>query len=122
MEDSATVTDVVLTLAKPEEYVRRIVENYYTFGFNREKAVTRVGTTGKGLSPNYSIEQDYEVPREVATDGGPIVVRIQKRHVFSGRQHKEILEDSAMGISWSSRSMSFVEVSALLGKLRKGLK
>jgi hypothetical protein len=89
MEHSATINDVVTTLAKPEEYVRRIVENYYTFGFNREKALTRVGTTGKGISPNYCIEQDYEVPREVVTDGGPITVRIQKRHVFGGQQHKE---------------------------------
>jgi hypothetical protein len=39
--------------------------------------------------------------------------------VFNGRSHREILEDSLWGESWSSAAVSFAEAQALLGHLRE---
>lgn len=42
----------------------------------------------------------------------------RRREVFSGRNHDPILDDCPEGESWSSVSMTFAEVQAILGRLR----
>ena len=82
-------------------------------GAFRERSAGGGGLDGRarprrlGLYPNYFIQE----PSETAPS--------QRRMVFNGRSHREILEDSFWGESWSSAAMSFADVQALLGRLRE---
>ena len=114
METNVRISDVIHTLADPVEYVRGVVGSFVEYQFDKATSVVRIGTSGQGIVPNYSIE----TPRE--PDPNALVkTSVSRRHVFNGRSHKEILEDSFMGESWSSEGMKFSEVQALLGQLRE---
>jgi hypothetical protein len=96
---------------RSRSYTHRIVGNFFANNFDRQRAVVRIGTSGKGIIPNYAIEQ-----------GGEAGGLFELRHCFHGRNHKEILEDSFQGENWSSAAMSCTEVQNLLGELRKKAK
>ena len=117
-EYSAMLADIVREMPKPEEYVRRVVENYYLYAFDRRKAVTRLGMAPKG-SFHYRIEETGTAPVE---GSDPQTSTRPKRSVFDGRTHQKITEELVMGKSWSSRSTTFEEISELLGQLRRNLK
>jgi hypothetical protein len=112
MEPSSRISDVLHTLADPVEYVRGIVQSFVEYQFDRARSIVRIGTSGRGIVPNYSIETPHEHNPDVFV----------KRHVFNGRSHKEILDDSFIGENWSSHGMSFLEVQSLLGQLRQSRK
>ena len=107
MKPDAHITDIVGTLADAEEYVRGIVESFIAHSFDKEGSSITIGVSGSGLYPNYFVLE----PSEDALG--------RRRMVFNGRSHREILEDSFWGESWSSAAMSFAEVQALLGHLRE---
>ena len=112
MEPDSLIGDIVHTLADPVEYVRGILGSFVEYQFDKATSLVRIGTSGRGIVPNYSIETPGE-------RNSPV---FSKRHVFNGRSHKEILEDEFMGESWSSRGMKFSEVQSLLGQLRESRK
>jgi hypothetical protein len=56
MQPDARIEDVLITLANPEEFVRGILGSFHEEKFNRNEAVVRIGTSGKGVQPHYSIE------------------------------------------------------------------
>jgi hypothetical protein len=112
MEPDSLISDIVHTLADPVEYVRGILGSFVEYQFDKATSLVRIGTSGQGIVPNYSIETPGE-------RNSPV---FSKRHVFNGRGHKEILEDEFMGESWSSRGMKFSEVQSLLGQLRESRK
>ena len=75
-----------------------------------------------GIYPNYSIIEPCELEERVFEGQGvsfKITSSVRKRLVFNGQSHREILEESNWGESWSSAAMSFAEVQALLGELRQ---
>jgi hypothetical protein len=118
MQPDARIVDVIHALDDPVEYVRGIVGSFYSFPFDKDVAVVRIGVSGKGRIPNYSIEEYGETVSTTLPSGGSISTNIRLRHCFHGRHHKEILDDSFRGEKWSSASMSFAEVQSLLGHLR----
>ena len=124
MQPDARIIDVVHSLDDPIEYVRGVVGSFFLYGFDKQKAVVRVGISGKGIIPNYCIEQ-YGARRfttlttlQAADTEVSVATDIKLRHCFHGRNHKEILDDSFKGEKWSLASMSFTEVQTLLGHLR----
>jgi hypothetical protein len=117
MEPDSRISDVIHTLADPVEYVRGIVGSFVEYQFDKATSIVRIGTSGRGIVPNYSIETPCE-----PDPNAHIKVWVSKRHVFNGRNHKEILDDSFAGESWSSRGMNFFEVQSVLGQLRENRK
>ena len=51
MEADARIIDVVQTLDDPVEYVRGVVGSFFAYHFDAEKAVVRIGTSGKENHP-----------------------------------------------------------------------
>src|SRR5271166_1905243 len=112
----ATIADVLATLARPEGYVRRMLENMYECKREHGNATARIGITGGGVAPNYRIE--------FAPKGGIV-------GVFDGRSHKriqwidEIAQEDGVPVKeghWSNRSMTIDEVSTFVGQIRKAKK
>jgi hypothetical protein len=121
MEADARITDVIHTLDDPVDFVRGIVGTFFAYPFDKKVAVVRIGVSGKGIIPNYCIEQYCEPisnTLEVGAAALEISTNIELRHCFHGRNHKEILDDSFIGENWSSASMNLAEVQTLLGQLR----
>jgi hypothetical protein len=117
MRPDARIEDVLLTLADPEEYVRGILEALSTRNSIGNEAVVRIGTSGSGVQPYYSIEEGEDAETITMPDG-MMIRRYRHRAVFHGRSHKQILEDEFMGTSWSSVGETFAEVQSILGRLR----
>ncbi len=122
ISDAATISDVVQTLRHPEEYVRSVLGNMAAlrraYGDN---VWVRIGRTGDGKALHYRIDQRWE--REPFFEGCPPHVSLLPIGAFRGTGHKplvpsgeepDILHDS----NWTTGTMSFEEVRALLGKLR----
>jgi hypothetical protein len=113
MEITSRIDDVLHTLADPIEYIRGIVGSFVEYRFDRAESIIRIGISGHGIVPNYSIETPCE-PNPAQMNS-----RVSKRYVLNGRNHREILGDCPIGESWSSESMTFSEVQTLLGRLRE---
>jgi len=107
METNVQIGDVIHTLADSVEYVRGVVGSFVEYQFDKATSVVRIGTSGHGIVPNYSIETPCE-----PDPNARIKTSVSKRHVFNGRSHKEILEDSFIGENWSSEGMKFSEVQS----------
>ncbi|MGB8276535.1 MAG: hypothetical protein WCF20_01155 [Methylovirgula sp.] len=116
MRPDSHIKDVLHTLSDPEEYVRGILAIFLARKFNRDEATIRVGVSGTGVFPNYCIEEGFIAITLPSLDR-PISC-YRRRTVFSGRNHREILEDQFKGESWSLTAMNFIEVQAILGQLR----
>jgi hypothetical protein len=108
MKPDARIAEIIETLSNAEEYVRGIVGSSIQHSFDKERSSVTIGISGTGLYPNYFTQE----PSETAPG--------RRSMVFNGRSHREILEDSFWGESWSSAAMSFAEVQALLGHVRDG--
>ena len=112
----STVADVVRSLANPVEYVRQIIWNFVEGQYDRDAAVVRIGIADIGVPPNYNIE--YQETIDLV--GNPTPMRAA--HIYHGRSHKKIeayVNQDTRDEHWSTRSMSFAEISALLADLRK---
>jgi hypothetical protein len=117
MHPDARVEDVLNTVADPEEFVRGILANFHDGRFNRDEALVRIGKSGKGVQPHYSIEEGEGAVVITLPNGGTLH-GYPHRGIFHGRSHKPILEDEAKGISWSSAAATYGEVQSILGTLR----
>ena len=111
----ARIEDVLPTLADPEDFVRGILGKFHDEKFDRDKAVVRIGISGKRRQPHYSIEESEGT--ETLPDG-TTMRGYRRRAVFHGRIHKRILNEEAKGISWSSSAATYEEVKSILGMLR----
>ena len=114
IQPNSRVSDILHTLADPIEYVRGIVGSFVTYRFDKTVSIVRIGVSGSGIVPNYSIETPCE-PDPAA----PIKTYVSKRHIFNGRNHKEFLDDCPIGEKWSSEGMTFSEMQTMLGQLRE---
>src|SRR5439155_17525249 len=84
----AILSDVVATLHKPKEYVRRVLGNMFEFKKTHGAAVLRLGTTGRGIVPNYRVQKDHD-------SLSPLVALIENDKsvfysAFHGRTHKQL--------------------------------
>ncbi|MCQ4190020.1 hypothetical protein [Methylocystis suflitae] len=126
MRSDSRIEDVLPTLKDPEEYVRGIIASFVHGQFPRNEAMIRMGVSGAGIAPHYCIEQGRETlelggQADPHSEGKKIEAFL-RRVVFDGRTHKQILEDLPKGTGWSSETMTFAEVQAILGRLRSSKK
>lgn len=108
----ATIADMIETLDKPVEYVRRVLEKLERCKRTHGDAQVRVGVRGRAEAPNYLIEYVREdaKTRERTT---------HQDAAYSGSTHRELaphhIEAAA---NWSPEEMNITAVSALIGRLR----
>jgi HTH-type transcriptional regulator / antitoxin HigA len=72
------------TLARPESYVRGVLENMYECKREHGNAAARIGITGGGVAPNYKIEFEHKEP-SLGFSGFKVGIV----GVFAGRSHKK---------------------------------
>lgn len=106
LEQDATIASVAGGLGTPEEYVRNV---FLGMSKHRDWRV-RIAVAGGGEAPDYlydSPANDENGPEAPAVTGA-----------FSGGTHRALLQQRASTNSWSTASMSWTEVQALLGGFR----
>ncbi|MGC2224656.1 MAG: hypothetical protein WA624_21015 [Methylocella sp.] len=123
----STLAEVLSTLAKPEYYVRGMLENMYACKREHGNATVQIGITGGGVAPNYRIE--FELEESLL--GDPKFKR-GIVGVFDGRNHKLIKwiddiaqEEEAIHVKdehWSNHAMSLEDVAVFLGQIRQAKK
>jgi len=122
LSKAATVHDVLDTLPEPTEYVRRILGAFVEHQVDRDRSVVRIGVSGSGAYPNYAIETPYpagQIQKSVDIGDAQVSERFERRLVFNGRSHREVSDDVAIGEKWSSASLTYADIQALLGHLRQ---
>lgn len=116
---NVSIPDVLQTLARPEHYVRGILEILHECRREHGNATVRIGVTGDGIAPHYRI--DFRMPENVLGIANGIF------GAFDGRSHKLIrwIDDSSQedgsvlqANHWSTRSMTIDEVATYLGQIR----
>ncbi len=108
----STIADVVETLDKPVEYVRRVLEKLERCKRAHGDAQVRLGVRGRAECPNYLIEYIREDPKTHER-------AVYQDAAYSGSTHRELapkhIEDAR---NWSPEEMTITAVSALIGRLR----
>ena len=108
----ATIADVVNSLDKPVEYVRRVLEKLERCRRIHGDAQVRVGVRGRPECPNYLIESVVEDAKSHKKIARP-------DFAYSGSTHRELapkhIEETR---NWSPEEMNITAVSALIGRLR----
>ncbi|TPM54087.1 hypothetical protein FJ959_18575 [Mesorhizobium sp. B2-2-4] len=108
----ATIADMVETLDKPVEYVRRVLEKLERCKRVHGDAQVRVGVRGRAECPNYLIEY----VRQDAKTHEPVT---HQDAAYSGSTHRELAPHHiAEARNWSPEEMNITAVSALIGRLR----
>ena len=129
ISSDATIEGVINTLDNPKEYVRGVLENMHRAKKELRSGDVRVriGTTGRGISPHYLIEDmpcltnedwdDIMNPPPASDEGDD-----DEKYYFAyhGKNHGLLdLESMQLrGLNWSSKFTTFDEVKNLLGVLR----
>ncbi len=126
MRSDSRIEDVLHTLNHPEKFVCGIVASFIHGRFCSDEAIIRIGVSGNGIAPHYCIEQGRETIKlggqiDPSLTGKEIVAHL-RRAIFNGRTHNPILDDAPKGLSWSSETITFTEVQALLGRIRSSRK
>jgi hypothetical protein len=118
-KDSTIATLPALAGLKRQEYIRRVVGNFYASGLDRKKAVVRIGTQGGGISPHYKLEYPETLSIVDMDDGKASDVQVSATYkIYHGANHEEMVAFEARQIHedhWSTKTMTFAEVSQLLG-------
>jgi hypothetical protein len=106
LQPDATITDALPGIIGKEEYVRQIVGNLMECKRAHGNASVRIGITGDGTAPYNRISYFNDAEKEIAFGA------------FVGaspfKNSMRVNDDS-----WSTASMTFAEVQALLGELRQ---
>ena len=106
LQPDATITDALPGIIGKEEYVRQIVGNLMECKRAHGNASVRIGITGDGTAPYNRISYFNAAEKEIAFGA------------FVGaspfKNSMRVNDDS-----WSTASMTFAEVQALLGELRQ---
>lgn len=100
----ATLEDVLPTLLKPEDHVATVLATMQPCRRQHGNAHVRIGITGTGKVPYHKVVY-------IDDDGTE-----QLFGSFDG--HNPDAGHKVHDSTWSSRSMSFVEVQALIGRIR----
>jgi hypothetical protein len=106
LQPDATITDALPGIVAQEEYVRQIVGNLMECKRAHGNAHVRIGITGDGTAPYNRISYLDNSEKEVAF--GAFVGASPFKNTM------RVNDDT-----WSTASMSFAEVQALLGELRQ---
>lgn len=131
----ATLEDVVGQLSKPEDYIRRVLENMLRCKKQNNSAYLRLGVLGTGQIPNYRIEYLGKAGKITAGITGKQEAKIVFG-AFNGRNHIEMVGIGDYDIDqlfageerpervlhyghWSEKAMTVEEVQGLLGQIRQ---
>ena len=128
LPENPTVADVIPTLKKPEEYLRRMLSNMMLCKREHGAACVRIGVTGAGVAPHYRVGPPMEgmaAPTEHLLGDEPLfcdpIDLTPWYKAYNGRGHQQIeawgLREMGLN-SWSNREMSLDDVRALLGRVR----
>ena len=115
LPEDVTLADVVKTLTKPEEYVRRAFLSLCNASVARDDLVLRIGRMGTGKAPHYRIDRR----RAGVSPGGEAAPAYDLIADHHGSSHERLVagnepEDILREAHWSKASMSFAEMQALL--------
>ena len=113
------IDDLIHILSDPIEYVGGVISNCVYYGFDCENSAIRIGITGTGLFPNYKIEEP-SIPVTVTVLSRQFEMTTTPAHTFSGRNHREMAElddHERHDENWSTDTMSFAELRALLSNI-----
>jgi hypothetical protein len=116
---TSRVSDLIPVLSDPIEYVRGILGNFVSYGCDPETSAVRVGVTGAGVCPNYKIEEP-SFSHTVTVLSLHSLCTATPAHTFCGRNHREMTELDGQwrrDNNWSTATMSFAELKALLSNL-----
>ena len=89
MKPDARITDIIESLADAKDYVRGIVSSFIEHGFDKQRSQIRIGVSGKGVFPNYSIVEPCEPEERLIESQGvslKITSSVGKRMVFHGQK------------------------------------
>ncbi len=104
LKKDATLNDVVDTLLQPEDHVRRVLSTLSACRMAHGNASVRIGITGQGKIPAHKVVY--------ADDSG-------KEVMFGAYDQDRPFTDVAIHEdTWSTKTMTFTEVQALLGQMR----
>jgi hypothetical protein len=116
---NSKMIDIVHILPYPIEYVRDVVGNFVSHGYEPETSTIRIGVKGAGIAPNYRIEEPPV--RFVLTRCSHRFEMTQTpARTFNGLNHREMreLDDCEWrDENWSADTMTFAEVKTLLSSL-----
>ena len=100
----ATITDVLPTLAKPEEYVRVVLGHLAGCNKDNGNAHVRIGVTGTGKFPSHKIVHFDDAGVE---------------HLYGAWGEETPFSDVKIHTdTWSTRTMAFDEVRNLIARIR----
>jgi hypothetical protein len=113
------IIDLVHTLSEPTDYIRNILGNFVSRGYDPETSVIRIGIKGMGLAPNYKISEPSFL--QTLTIGSVhATFTVTPACTFNGRNHREMTELDDLercDDHWSNVTSGFVELRALLSSL-----
>lgn len=113
------ISDLIHVLSDPIEYMGGVVSNFALYGYDRETSAIRIGVTGMGAFPNYKLEEP-SIPVTVTLLSRQFEMTATPAHTFSGRNHRKMTElddQERHDENWSTDTMSFAELEALLCNL-----
>jgi hypothetical protein len=119
LDQSLTAADLSHTLADPVNWLNGVVSNFVSHGYDSETSAIRIGITGRGIAPNYKIEEP--------SNAFVLQIGAQKfemtetpARTFNGRDYEEMTELDNLerrDENWSAAAMKFIEAKALLATL-----
>lgn len=119
------IADVVRTLKNPEDYVCRVLIRMKQCENAHGASLVRIGVTGRGVTPNFAVEYPNDM-------GGAEV--FEAYYGVNGDPMEDLgtLLDELMGKAapdhvmvfrnWSTRTMTYGQVQAVLGEIRKRIR
>ena len=113
------ISDLIHVLSDPIEYVNGVTGNFTLYGYDPETSAIRIGVKGSGIAPNYKIEAP-SIPFRLKIGTQEFAMTKTPHHTFNGRNHTEMTELDDLerrDENWSTDTMSFAELKALLSKL-----
>jgi hypothetical protein len=116
---NSKIIDIVHMLPAPVEYVRDVVGNFVFHRYDPETSAIRIGIKGSGIAPNYKIEEP-SVLRVFTVGSLSFEMTETPARTFNGRGHREMreLDDRERhDENWSTETVTFAELKALLGSL-----
>lgn len=124
IRSDSRISDLVDVLCDPIEYVSGIVSNFVSHGYDRETSAIRIGITGRGIFPNYKIEEP-SVPITITVRSRRFDMISTPARTFNGRNHREMTElddQEWRDENWSATKMSFAELDAVFSELLQNRK
>ncbi|MGL4495996.1 MAG: hypothetical protein ACRCXM_08610 [Beijerinckiaceae bacterium] len=105
LSPDATIATVWHTLVHQRDYMSGVSQRLYRCQKDHGNAAVVIGVTGKGIKPCYRITFDHE----------------NQRHIFGSwwDNHDALSKSDAENANWSTRSMTFSQVAALMHRYFK---